>query len=92
MLCESNNDLSNCAKCNFNVCNVSLILILIYNEISVSNIIFISLYYFQRCIEIHEIEKISNGVVTKCFGCQPHMLWKQRAKTANVLKIFSSQL
>ncbi|XP_060841737.1 transcriptional regulator ATRX homolog isoform X3 [Rhopalosiphum padi] len=66
ILCKSNKDLSNCIKCNLNVCN--------------------------RCVENHEIDIVSIGVLNKCFNCVPKMLWKERAQAANVLKVFSSQL
>ncbi|XP_025200654.1 transcriptional regulator ATRX homolog isoform X2 [Melanaphis sacchari] len=66
ILCKSNSDLSNCIKCNFNVCH--------------------------RCVENHEIDKVSVGVLNECFNCVPKMLWKNRALAANVLKVFSSQL
>ncbi|XP_027843742.2 transcriptional regulator ATRX homolog isoform X2 [Aphis gossypii] len=66
ILCKSNKDLSNCIKCNFNVCN--------------------------RCVENHEIDIVSIGVLNQCFNCAPKMLWKKRALAANVLKVFCSQL
>ncbi|KAL4113339.1 hypothetical protein QTP88_016979 [Uroleucon formosanum] len=66
ILCKSNKDLSNCTKCNLNVCD--------------------------RCVQNQKIDKLSIGVLNKCFNCAPKMLWEKRAQAANVLKVFSSQL
>lgn len=38
------------------------------------------------------MSRVSDGILKKCVNCVPRMLWKQRAKAADVLTIFSSQL
>lgn len=49
-------------------------------------------WIFQRCVQNQKIDKLSIGVLNKCFNCAPKMLWEKRAQAANVLKVFSSQL